>query len=321
MKHYVRPVIYQRKQTFLNCFDYPVCLYLTNHNIPYQFMFSKSWQFYFDSEVGISVEKMDEFEGTKQLLLKELYHVQPTSFDKQSLRHILTDKEDFWFVRGEGNLLPWTMNYQRVAGHHWFLIVNYSSENDQVEIIDHIPEYRGWQSMQTVDDSFRQTSCMGYQLNTPCFNMTLSQMDDLLDEALNYMWGSRETEGIQGMRIFQKYVESLGDNYILDIPQWWDTLKRLIDLKDQFLEFVSYLEFAEDSILRGISNGRLPDICARTINKWTSLRNILMKESMHQKSDLSGLSTRLAQIIEMEESCACELENVLFSHRKRGVIT
>ena len=92
---------------------------------------------------------------------------------------------------------------------------------------------------------------------------------------------------------------------------WWNSLKNITDLRNEYLEFICFLEYADESPLKNQMNGSLADTFKKTVNKWIAFRNGIMRAKISNNFDYKKLIERLDNLIAFEEMCALELKKII----------
>lgn len=304
-----RPRVYQKKKTFFNCFDYPVCLYLTNQNVPYQYLYSGNWTFRYRAVDDLSANVGGD--DSKAEMLRAVYKTELVPINEDSLARAFERARGYVLTCGDGWHLPWTFNYKREHRPHWFLALDYRGEDSTVRIVDKIPEHDAREDVGVLDAAFRAGGSTCYEFSGVEFEMNAGKLKELLEECRRNIDGRSPNEGLQGLRRFREDILARQEGCLDYVNRWWDQLKDLLDLRDQFVEFVYFLACADDSPVKGVVEDRAVETFDRTVNKWLAFRNGLLKTAMNRTFDYKRVVERLDNIIASEEECARELDRLM----------
>lgn len=307
-----KPLIFQKDRSFFNCFDYLVSLFLSKHKLPYQYLFSSNWSFHYDAADAFSLAEGTKDEFPLQMKLQELYGSTETILKYDNLDDLLEKESDYIFTLADGWYLPWTVNYLREHGSHWFLIADYSSTRLQVYVKDWYREYSGWEGILAINTGFIHGGTVSYKLSKPSLNMDIKQVRGLLSTSYENIIGTHSKNGINGLNAYKSDIVNLKGDSLGYISNWWEMLSEIINMRNKYLEFICFLAYSDDSLLKDKIDITLVQAFEKTLNRWMSFRNGLMKANMTQTFDYDKTMERLNALIECEENCAKALEHYKF---------
>lgn len=292
--------------------DYPVCLYITQHNKPYQYLYSKNWSFFYHSLDNISLFSKEDNTDPKESMLSEIYGIEINIPEYKCLLEILEKESGFIVTKADGWYLPWAMSYKREHGDHWFSIVDYCSETSKVRVVDKIPEHDAWENSYYINEGFLHGGSECFKLENFRFNLTEEKLVGILQANYQSILGTSQIEGVNGLKVWKQDIISCGHESSKYIEIWWDSLKDIIDYRNQFVEYISFIARSKDSIMteKALFES-LINTFSKTVNKWISFRHGLMKSFISDTYNYEKTIERLDKIILLEEKCASELQIIL----------
>ncbi|MGC5775189.1 hypothetical protein J4O75_22895 [Paenibacillus pabuli] len=280
--------------------------------MPYQYLYSKNWSFFYHSLDNISLFSKEDNTDPKESMLSEIYGVDINFPEHKCLLELFEKECGFIVTKADGWYLPWAMNYKREHGDHWFSIVDYCSKTSRVKVIDKIPEHDGWEDFHLINEGFLHGGSVCFKLENFNFNLTEEKLVYLLRASYQSILGTSQKEGVNGLKVWKKDIIKCGKESGDYVKIWWDSLKDIIDYRNQFVEYISFLSRSKDSII--IHQAQLEPLYnafTKTVNKWISFRHGLMKSFINGTFNYEKTIERLDNIIIFEEKCASELQIIL----------
>ena len=208
MENVLIPKIYQHNETFFNCYDYPICLYLTNNNLPYQYIYADNWRFHYKSVNELTSIDPDMNGLPKFTMLQKVYNVKRIELKYETLMDLVQKEKDYIFIHSDGWYLPWTLNYQREHESHWSVIVD--SNSYKVQIIDKIPEHNAWEDINVVNQGYTHGGSKAYKLTSPPYlKMDTEKAENLIHLGFSNIIGTTPKEGLNGLKAFRKEMTNL----------------------------------------------------------------------------------------------------------------
>lgn len=312
-----KPTIIQARKHFIDCNEYLICSFIAAYKLPFHWLFSNNWGFYYYSVENFSA-KSNACRPILTSNLEALYTVKKTEYQNYELLDIIQDvvsRNMCLFTFGEAWHIPWHIYaYQKQIAPHFFLITDYNKETHQVYVIDWVPEYSGWISFDQVNKAYKERRGYCFELSTPTFDMSSTLLMEQLRPCFRKIMGESNSEyrsGLFGLKEFRDDLQYLDKITFELLDTWWDPLKAIIDIRDKFLEFFYYLGINPDPSIEKSQVSQMIVILEKVLSAWMTFRNGLMKSKMTGEIDILRGVGRLEKIIELEQQCALQLEKTI----------
>jgi hypothetical protein len=309
---------------FMDCNEQLIMSFLQGHGIPFKWLFSESWNFYYQSLDSFASSpsmrpRRSNLEAYHQsdlwLNLERFFQVKTIRYNHDSLRSLIADavrRGTCLYTMGRMHYLPWHVLYgSETNGTHFFVINGINEETNQVHIVDWSPHFVGWVDYETIEAAYLHRNFC-YELTPP----VLTRLDETvlaaqLRKCLANMKGEltdNYASGLIGLRRMMDDLKSKETDleFLISI---WDRMKDVVETREGFTEFVQSVR--EDPSLGRMIDDAFYDSLYNAINMWYTFRNGAMKAKMTGKTDISTHLRRLAAIIELENECVLQLERVL----------
>jgi hypothetical protein len=313
-----KPKTLHGNKDILQCYEALICGYLKAYQVPYHWLFADSWGFYYtcDQQYG-AYEPTCTYPMWRNL--NRVYGVKKTLFHDTSLQNLMECMEQSRnpvFLILDQYDLPWVTEYRMIHHDHCVLVSKVSGDGKQVYIQDLWPnEYRDWYDFADIDKAFRARGRRAWQLSNPTIKSPFIDKETirlLLNECADRMRGTQTaayTSGILGLRRFQTDLLLIQPETLLPAEQRFDLLRRVVDVRLLFLEFICYLEQSDEW------NEILPEgiitAVERCVAAWYSLRNYIVLSSLKHQYKAAKCARLVEKTIECEYACLQEVEFML----------
>ncbi len=301
------PKRYHAYQNILQCYDTVIASYISGSGLPYHWLFSEHWGFYYyDAERFYYRRHYSRYPLWDAL--RKLYKVRKTMFTDIPLTALLdsprfAQKKQMFVIADEFDL-PWTPEYQNIHHPHYFLLTDYDKAGHKVYVNDWWPvPYQDWLDLSMLEASFQEMGEHAFVLSEPSFHYSDALLLEQMEVAYTQMTGWEDnglSAGIYGIRRFQQDILRMGQETASFIDRWFYMVKLTIEAKYLFLEYVLFLK-----VERGCP---IPDaftqLLERTINGWFSFRNTMMSAKIRKSLQPDKLADRLGKVVELEQACA-----------------
>jgi len=317
---------------FLDCNEQLVMSFLDAHGVPFKWLFSENWNFYYRS--------LDSFASSPSLKprrsnldayhesdlwrnLERFFQVRAIRYRNEPLRPLVrsaVERGSCLYTLARLHFIPWHSLYGSGSfGTHFFVINGIDEARNQYHVVDWSPYHVGW-----VDASIIE---VGYAYRSYCYELSTPVMPEL-DEALlvsqlrtcqAHMRGEiceEYASGLHGLERMHADVQRLNPD-IDFLVSVWDRMKDVVETREGFTEFVHSVK--DDARFAGILDNELCDTLYETINMWYTFRNGAMKAKMLGRSAIEPHMRRLAAIVELERECERQLDRVL-KHSESGLV-
>lgn len=309
-----KPDTFHGNKDILQCYEALISGYLTAHDVQHHWLFSDSWGFYYQS--------VDQFGAYEPACvyplwrnLNQLYGVRKKLLYQASLQELAAwmeeSKEPVFLIVDQYDL-PWVTEYGMIHHNHFMAISEWSQDRSQIRIQDLWPiEYREWHTLDDFDAAYRARGSHAFQLSAPSMRCD----HDMLPSQLKRWIAAAEGEvlpeyrsGLHGLRQFGDQLANLGETAPMYAEMWFDRLRRVVDVRLLFVEFLSMLQCSEWKEAVGDRIVSTIELC---IAAWHSLRNYFIISRLKSSYQAVRSLELLEKVIEREQASLQEVRALL----------
>lgn len=313
-----KPKTLHENKDILQCYEALICGYLSANQVPYHWLFADSWGFYYTSDHQYGAyEPACTYPMWRNL--NRIYGVRKTLFHDTSLQNLMEwleqSRKPIFLILDQYDL-PWVTEYRMLHHDHCVLVSKVSTDRKQVFIQDLWPnEFRDWYAFADIDKAFRARGRRAWQLSMPSIespDMDKEIIRVLLNGCADRMRGIQSAayiSGIQGLRRFQSDLLKSQPETLLPAERRFDLMRRLVDVRLLFLEFLCYLK-QSDEWREILPEGIIPAV-ERCVTAWHSLRNYIVISSLKHHYTAAKCAELVEKIIICEYICLQEVEMML----------
>lgn len=313
----IKPVVYQSRKTCLNCIEYLIASIISTYGFEYHWIFSNSWGVYYkkENEFGDWLEPYPSI-----LNLNEIYDMSSKQLPPADLLLTLLQQvdqqEEYLLLFLDSFDMPYHPNYQNINSVHAVLITGLNILSNEVHIVDWLPEFSGWLSIDILNSSWIQRGKRYLLYSKPRFIYSNRLLEEKLTSCHTQIVGSVTSDLSTGIfaleRMKTDLISSFGTNFPFDI--WWDQSFHIINTRNTFLEFTCFLQ--ESNLIERELLQPLISSIDQTVHAWMLFRNSLMRSKMINDIEAAKHIQRFDKIIQLERQCGDQLELILTQLKK-----
>lgn len=301
------PKLYHSYPNILQCYDTIIAAYITNRGLPYQWLFSEHWGFYYyDREHFYYREHYTRYPLWDAL--RKLYGVKKTLFVDIPLRALIEQQvveqgRPLIMIADEYDL-HWTPEYRNIHHPHYFMITEADHARDRVFINDWWPmPFQDWFELAALERSYDEAGRHAFSLTDPSFNFTVERLIRQMELAHQQMIGWEQgglSAGIFGIERFKRDMLTLGTDALPCIDHWFYTVKQTIEARYLFLEYATFLREEHQCPIPP----SYIQLLERTVQAWFAFRNTMMSGKLRGIWRPETVGNRLDKVIQHESECA-----------------
>lgn len=313
-----RPDTYHGNKDILQCYEALISGYLTAHQLPHHWLYSDSWGFYYQGITKFGAyppacvyplwRSLNRLYGVRKQLLYG-------ASLPQLLQKVLDDGEPVFLIADQFDL-PWVTEYGMIHHNHYLAVTDWHPDRRQVFVQDLWPiEYRNWYDSQVIDAAYRARGCHAFRLSTPHFEYGQDERALLAGQLHRWLAAAEGEEqrdtvsGLIGIRAFLADIAHLDDQAPKLAEQWFDMLRRVLDVRLLFLEYLSMLQRSDGEQSYGVDGAAAA--VEQCIAAWHSLRNYLILSRYKRSYHPQRCIELLRKIIDREQACVREVRGLL----------
>ncbi|MFM9328459.1 hypothetical protein [Paenibacillus mesotrionivorans] len=312
------PKKYHHGNQVLQCYETLVSAFYASVDIPYQWLFSDSWSFYYFSPIGLFTNSSPIRYPLQDSIDKILKKPQ-TTYTNQDLIDLLTIKrgpDRCLIVVIDGWYIPWSASHRKTREPHFIVATDYDAATNQIYLVDLFPtEFVGWFDFNTFNASFISNGKHAFELEKPDeFVPPAGLAASQVEKCVSRIRGTKDGEvptGIYGIIQFMKDMLELREYGAFYVDSWYKQLKSLTDSRLMFIEFLTFIQQDKRSPHYGMDASELNLLFDKTISAWNTLRNHLMLTKIKTQYDPAKFEDKLRLIIDLEGQCADEMERLV----------
>lgn len=309
------PVMYNKRKEFLDCLEYLICSYIQGFGVPYHWLLSDRWGFYYRSMDDFTVAKEEVLVPFPDTLQK-IYQAEFLHYEKRELLDVVIEtikQNRHLFTVVDGRFLPWYTDMEIFS--HFVLIQDYDSTTERFYITDLWPyEFSDWFPIDPTKKSYEVEGKYSFTLTEPSLRISeellLQQFRSVCDKITGTDTGYvGYLSGQQALLTCQQDMRLLGKDLGLHLDKMFEMLKRVMNYRDGFLEFVLYAEQDQTSPVRNEIDPDLIVLVEETVNIWAVFRNYLIKAKLTGSTNFQKQIDWVDKIIEKEKEVYEKLTN------------
>ncbi len=302
-----KPETYHGNKDILQCYEALIGGYITAHGQPCHWLFADSWGFYYTS-----MQQYGAYEPACVYPmwhnLNRIYGIRQRLFHGATLRMLadwLSTNQSPVFLVADQYELPWVTEYRMMHHDHYLAATAVSEDGTKLFIQDLWPnEMREWRDLAELESAFHARGSRALQLTEPRLKIDADLIRRLLTDAIARMRGEEREDycsGLAGLRQFRQDVVQTSADALLPMEQRFDMLRRVVDVRYLFLEFLCFVQ------QQPVWSSQLPSGIISAVEKciaaWQSLRNYMVLSSLKGNYRPARCSALLDKILECEQAC------------------
>ncbi|MBG9790224.1 hypothetical protein [Brevibacillus laterosporus] len=301
------PVMYNKRKEFLDCLEYLICSYIQGFGVPYHWLLSDRWGFYYrsiDDFTAAKEEVLIPFPGT----LQKIYKAEFLHYEKRELLDVVKEtisQNRQLFTVVDGRFFPWYTDMEIFS--HFVLIQDYDSASKLFYITDLWPyEFSDWFPIEPTKQAYEVEGRYSFTLTEPSLQINEELLQQQFRSVCDKITGT--DPGYEGYLSGQKALLACQQDMILHgkdlgihLDKIFDMLKRVINYRDGFLEFVLYADQDQTSPVRNEIDPALITLVEETVNIWAVFRNYLIKAKVTGSTTFQKQIDWVDKIIEKEK--------------------
>jgi hypothetical protein len=312
------PKKYHHGNQVMQCYETLVSAFYASVDMPFQWLFSDNWSFYYFSPLGLFTHSTP-IRYPLEESIDRIFKKPQTTYTNRELTELVTVErgtDRCLVVVIDGWYIPWSASHRKTHEPHFIVAQDYDPATNQIYLVDLFPtEFVGWFDFTAFNMSYISNGKHAFELEkpehfVPPSGLAAGQMEKCVARIRGTMDGEVPT-GIHGITQFMKDMLELRECGAHYVDTWYKQLKSLTDSRLLFIEFLTFIQQDKRSPYHGVDASELSHLFDKTISAWNTLRNHLMLTKIKTQYDPGKFEDKLRLIIELEAQCADELEKLI----------
>jgi hypothetical protein len=298
---------------YINCIEFLISSLITAHKLPYHWLFSSNWGFYY-TNIHQFEARNPFFTNVTSMYGMEIKHYESVPLDKviQEVR----GRNSALYTAASGYFNPFSKNYRLNHTNHMVAVLDFDPVTNKVLVYDPSPIFRlGWVDFETVNEGFIYKGMKAFEImSPPNITPSKSMMMEQLESCLKRMNGGVDGDtcsGLLGLNKFYDQILDLGEETSTHLKIITHNLREIIRIKDGFLEFLLYLHHEPSLNFNITPHPELLELIDRTCHSWIVFRNRLMMNLASGGFKFDRTIESLKKIIALEHECSENLNNFI----------